>query len=147
MKWLFRQTEAPDQLRSERGAAAIEFALILPLLAVLMFAIFELGIVFYRQQLLAGAVREAARTGIIATEPRPTEADVAVAVSDYLGGVGLDPNLASVTVTGAGGAPGDDLSIQITYPYNSTVLSALTFFGPTIPDTMTQQADLVMQLE
>ncbi len=47
--------------RNERGAAAVEFALILPVLLFLFAGIAELGRVFYLQATLAGAAREGVR--------------------------------------------------------------------------------------
>lgn len=47
---------------SERGAAAVEFALILPILLTLVFGIIEFGWAFGQQVSLGNAAREAART-------------------------------------------------------------------------------------
>ena len=48
-------------LREERGAAAAEMALVLPLLVIMMFAGFEAGHYFYVEQKVVKAVREGAR--------------------------------------------------------------------------------------
>lgn len=47
---------------SERGAAAVEFALVVPLLLVLVMGIAEFGRAYNRQAILSGAAREGART-------------------------------------------------------------------------------------
>ena len=47
--------------REERGAAAAEMALVLPLLVIMMFAGFEAGHYFYIEQKVVKAVREGAR--------------------------------------------------------------------------------------
>lgn len=44
-----------------RGSAAVEFAFILPLMSVLLFAFFEAGRAFYTYNIAAGAARDAAR--------------------------------------------------------------------------------------
>lgn len=48
--------------RSERGASLIELALILPILALIVFGIIEFGLIFSEHQNLRQAVREGART-------------------------------------------------------------------------------------
>ncbi|NKX52544.1 pilus assembly protein, partial [Arthrobacter deserti] len=47
---------------AERGAVAVEFALILPILVALLLGIMEFGRAYYTQITLANAAREAART-------------------------------------------------------------------------------------
>jgi len=47
------------------GQSLIEFALILPLLALLILGLFDLGMAVYTQNLIANASREGARTGIL----------------------------------------------------------------------------------
>lgn len=49
--------------RGERGAAALEFALVLPLLIVLVFGMVDAGWAINRYSVLNNAVREGARTG------------------------------------------------------------------------------------
>lgn len=48
--------------RGERGAAAVEFALVVPLLLVLVLGIAEFGRAYNIESVLAGAAREGART-------------------------------------------------------------------------------------
>lgn len=51
------------RLRGERGSNAVEFALVLPLLIVILFGILWGGIAYDRQQTVAQAAREGARFG------------------------------------------------------------------------------------
>lgn len=48
---------------SERGATLVEFALVVPLLAVLLFGIVDFGLVLNRDSLINNAAREGAREG------------------------------------------------------------------------------------
>jgi Flp pilus assembly protein TadG len=48
--------------RNERGAAAVEFAFVAPLLVLLLAGIAEFGRAYYVQTTLSGAAREGART-------------------------------------------------------------------------------------
>jgi hypothetical protein len=55
-------------LRGERGASAVEFALVLPMMLLLFFAILEYGWYMVNQAVLTGAVSAGARAGIKANE-------------------------------------------------------------------------------
>lgn len=75
-----------SRLKSERGAELIEFALIFPLLLLVMLGIVDFGFLFQRYEVLTNATREGAR---LASLPSYGEADVKRRVCDYLttGGV------------------------------------------------------------
>jgi Flp pilus assembly protein TadG len=77
---------------SERGAAAVEFALILPLLIVLVFGIVQFSIAYNRAQGLHAAAREGAR---LASLPQTSQGDITSRVTSSLAGVPLDgaPNI------------------------------------------------------
>jgi Flp pilus assembly protein TadG len=53
------------KIRSERGAAVVEFAVILPLLLLIIFGIVEFGFIFYNKAMLTNASREGARRAIV----------------------------------------------------------------------------------
>lgn len=53
------------KLRREEGAAAVEFALILGLLAILIFGMLEFGLAFWQVQNLRAAAREGARVAAV----------------------------------------------------------------------------------
>jgi Flp pilus assembly protein TadG len=56
-------------LRTERGAAAVEFALVLPILLVLIFGIVEFGRAFQVRATLEAAAREGARVMAVQNDP------------------------------------------------------------------------------
>ncbi|WP_306231500.1 TadE family protein [Agrococcus beijingensis] len=60
--------------RSDRGAAAVEFALVLPLLVILTFGIIFFGYAFHLQTILDNAARDAVR---YYTLSEPAQASVA----------------------------------------------------------------------
>jgi Flp pilus assembly protein TadG len=80
---------------SERGSAAVEFALVLPLLVVLVFGIVQFGIAYNRTQGLQAAAREGAR---LASLPQSTQSDVTTRVNNALAGVPFDTP-PTITVT------------------------------------------------
>lgn len=50
---------------SRKGAAAVEFAIVLPLLILLLFGIIEFSVICYDKAMLTNAAREGARLGIV----------------------------------------------------------------------------------
>ena len=64
--------------RDEKGASAVEFALVLPVLFALLFGIIEFGAAFNAQISLTQAVREGVRVEALQTDqdPRDVTADV-----------------------------------------------------------------------
>src|SRR5215213_11630463 len=54
-----------QRLRREEGAAAVEFALISGVLALLIFGMLQLGLAFFELQNLRAATREGARVGAV----------------------------------------------------------------------------------
>lgn len=74
------------RLKSERGAELIEFALIFPLLLLVLVGMIDFGFLFQRYEVLTNAAREGARIAVL---PNYTAADVRSRVCGYLttGGV------------------------------------------------------------
>ena len=58
-------TSITTRLRSQRGAELIEFALIFPLLLLLMLGIVDFGFMFQRFEVLTNATREGARLAVL----------------------------------------------------------------------------------
>jgi Flp pilus assembly protein TadG len=71
----------------ERGAAAVEFAIVLPLLIVLVFGIVQFATAYNRVQGLHAAAREGAR---LASLPQTTQGDISARVTSSLVGVALN---------------------------------------------------------
>jgi len=55
----------PGIIKNERGASAVEFALILPILVILVFGIFEFAIAFNNYITITHAAREGARRAAV----------------------------------------------------------------------------------
>jgi Flp pilus assembly protein TadG len=113
-------------LRDEKGAAMVEFALILPLLIMLLFGSIEFGLLMYNKQVITNASREGARAGIVARTPRMTAAEIQQVVDDYAADYLVTFGSATAPVTtvdNSGGTLfGNDLQVTVTYPYEFLLL-------------------------
>lgn len=126
------------------GASAVEFALVLPLLLLLILGMVEFGTLFYRQAIISWSSREAARTGIVQATPKPTSGQVQAVASSVLSKAGLGASTMAVTVTGAGGAFGTDLTVLVESPYRFQFLPGLV---PGMPSSVTLRGRTVMKNE
>ena len=132
-------------LKREEGAAAVEFALVLPLLILILFGIIEFGLVLYRQEVITNASREGARYGIVIGSPRPTTGEIEDVVNTYLTNAGLNAGNATIEVTPPPVmSSGSDLTVRVVYPYNFLVLPN---FAASLTDTLNLSATTVMKLE
>jgi Flp pilus assembly protein TadG len=122
---------AQKKLRSESGASAVEFALLLPVLMMILFGIIEFGFALYRQAILTNASREGARLGIVQSIPAITDAQINAAIDNYLIPAGINPGDVSRTII-AGGVTGSPVRVTLTLPYTFTVLPGLTSVAPQI---------------
>ena len=108
----------------------MEFALILPLLLFVLFAIIEFSIAMYDKAVITNASREGARMGILfGPDPRPDAAAIAAVVSSYTAAnlISFGPSAPSTAVTGAPcapapAAPGAYITVSVAYTYNYFVL-------------------------
>ncbi len=110
--------------------AAIEFAIVLPVLVSLLFGSIEFSLLLYNQQIITNASREGARFGIVEGAPRKSEDQIKATVVNYSAGHLVTFGAAiplSVEVTGAGGSFGEDLTVRVTYNYGFLYLSNLGF--------------------
>jgi len=109
--------------RSQRGASAVEFAVIAPLFVALLFGIVEFGLILYTQSMLTNASREGARFGVVYCNPRRTPAEIQTVVQNFLNQMNLT-STAGVNVTYPDGNnnPGSRLRVQVNYQYQFFVL-------------------------
>jgi len=85
--------------QTDRGAVAVELALVLVVLIPLVFGIIQFGMYFNQQQGVHAAAREGAR---VASLPTSTAGQVQARVRDALDDVaGIDPSSASITISPA----------------------------------------------
>ena len=113
---------------NEHGAVAAEFALLLPVILLILFGTIEFGMIMYSREVITNASREGARAGIVQVSPKPTAGAITTIATTYLTGTGINPANVTITVTGAGGVNPATLTVTATYrypwliPYIPTVL-------------------------
>ena len=131
-----------DGAGSDRGAAAVEFALLLPLLLLIVFGIVDFGRAINAQITLTQAAREGARALALGQATYQTRADAAAI---GLSGVTVTDLPDSNGVTGCppgSGQAGDDAVVQVTYTF-TFITPVGSSFGP----TKTLSAEGVMPCE
>lgn len=88
--------------RNEHGAAAVEFALVLPLLMLFLFGIITFGIVFAQNLALGNGARQAARLGAVEGN---TCQEIWVEARENAISVGMDGDDVTVDVSRVGTGP------------------------------------------
>lgn len=128
--------------RGERGAAMVEFALVLPMLLILVFGIVDFGRAFQSWVTVTNAAREGARLGTVGG----TVSAICSRVTDTAGVSG-----ASCAVTYPGGnITGQSVAVKVSYNFAMiTPLGTLVsqFFGGSIPNTIPISTTADMRIE
>lgn len=126
-----RHKAVPQQ--AQLGAAAVEFALILPILLLVFFGMIELSLALYDKAILTNASREGARAGIVLSSPKLTDAQIRTVVLNYTNGALISlGSTTAPTVTIAQSTPAsfpNPLRVTVSYTYKGlgvgTLLGAL----------------------
>jgi Flp pilus assembly protein TadG len=106
-------------IKSERGQTMTEFAMVLPLLVVLLFGVIQFGIAFNNYVALTDAVRAASRKGAVSRE---SGNPVGACTSAGYGAAG-DLKASKLQVTcSSSWRQGDDVTVTGTYPYSINLL-------------------------
>ena len=126
-----RHKTVPQQ--AQLGAAAVEFALILPILLLVFFGMIELSLALYDKAILTNASREGARAGIVLSSPKLTDAQIRTVVLNYTNGALISlGSTTAPTVTIEQSTPAsfpNPLRVTVSYTYKGlgvgTLLGAL----------------------
>jgi len=118
----------------DRGQAAVEVALVLPLLVTVLLGLVQVGLIVRDQLLVTHAAREAARA--TAVDPAPEAARRAAVAAGS-----LDPDRLQVRTSGRDG-PGSRVRVALRYRVSTRV----PVIGPLIGD-IELRADATMRVE
>jgi Flp pilus assembly protein TadG len=120
-------------IKNQKGAAIVEFAIILPVLIIFVIGIIEGSLLFYNKQIITNASREGARAGIAKVDKYGTTVDgtyIDTLVKAYckqhlitFGGSKI-PN-SNTNISGSGSYPDGTITVTVNFPYNILVASAI----------------------
>jgi uncharacterized protein (UPF0333 family) len=115
------------QLRNRRGQALVEFALILPVILLLVVGMLEFARAWNLHQVMTDAAREGARRAVLANSVMDQDS-VRAAMWRHLAQFGYDPGYSTImsgaTITPIGNwkITGQNITITLALPYRFWVL-------------------------
>jgi Flp pilus assembly protein TadG len=140
---------------NEKGSTAVEFAILLPLLLLIIFGGIEYGLVMFNQQVITNASREAARAGIVVgSDSVDDPAVLQIALDycqDYLVTFETPAPLPTVTIARDAGNStefGHPLIVTVQFNYQFLLLPNLSsLFGGSFSSTLPLEAKTTMRHE
>lgn len=137
-----RKIRLQKKSSSRRGAAIVEFAVVVPVFLTLVAGTVELGRAIVVQQLLTNASREGAR--IAGYNTTLTTSTVTTAVNTYLSNDGITGATTTVSPSPASVAGGQSISVTVSIPFNSVSWLTSPFYlgGQTLQATSVMYREL-----
>jgi Flp pilus assembly protein TadG len=125
-------------LKNQKGQTMVEFAIVVPIVLLILFAIIQFGILFHNYVTLTDAVRAGARQGAVS---RHLSSGREAAVEDRVrdSAVNLDQGQLDVDVT-ATWNQGADVTVTATYPYDIDLLGFVISSGD-LTSTATERVE------
>jgi Flp pilus assembly protein TadG len=136
------------RLRCQKGVAAIEFAIVLPLLMMIVFGIIEFGLLMYDKQVITNASREGARIGI--SDAVVSDAEIEAVVANYVAnnlitfGSPTSPVTTIEPADRTGMVFGEDVTVTVTYDYDFLILPG---FVASLTGVQTLATTTVMKMQ
>ncbi len=132
--------------RGDRGAAAVEFALVMVPLLMIVFGIISYGFMLSFRQTLSQAATEGARAAAVQIDSTQRNGDAIAAVNDAMGGLtfqaatcgtkGLTCNVTGPTTCGSA----ECMTVTLTYAYRANAAVQVPFMGVIVPQTLSYSA-------
>jgi Flp pilus assembly protein TadG len=138
------------RLASETGSQLVEFALVLPILLLLIAGIAEFGFLFQSYEVTTNAAREGARLAVLPGNEEDDYAKVVARVNDYMTMSGLPGTFTTAAVPQAvpilGGSTANGVRVTVTYTYDALFIGPIvSIINQTFADTITYQATALMR--
>ncbi|GAA4426042.1 hypothetical protein GCM10023169_24450 [Georgenia halophila] len=104
----------------DRGSAAVEFALVVPLLILLVLGIAELGRAYHLQTMISGAARDGVRVMALQDDPAAARATTKASASE-LNLTDAQISVAPTTCASTASTPAATATVAVTYPMDFIV--------------------------
>jgi Flp pilus assembly protein TadG len=123
----FKRLRNKNRSRPKLGAAAVEFAVVSPILVLLLFGTIEACRIIYLRQTLTIAAYEATRIALV---PKSTSGQVIAAANNILTDRGVNDAVVTITPSSFSTAPIQSfIEVRVTAPANSNSLVKANFFA------------------
>jgi len=124
------------RFRSEKGQTMVEFAIALPILCLILFAVIQFGIVFNNYIALTDAARAGARKAAVS---RQTSDPTGACVTAIQNSSGLDQTKLGANCSSSW-QRASDVTATATYPYSISLLGFVVKSG-TLTSTTTERVE------
>jgi len=140
------------RLSSESGAELVEFALVLPILLLLIAGIADFGLLFHSHEVTTNAAREGARLAVLPGYDANGYAAVQTRVSSYIAAGGLTGAFTTTVTPQAvdlgGGLTANGVQVRVAYTHTFLFIGPIVgLINGTFATTLTYQTAAVMRTE
>ena len=127
------------QMKQERGQSVTEFALVLPLMMLILLGIVQFGMVFKQYLTLTDAVREGSRKAAVARHRADRVSYVQGAVVSSGSDLGPTFTNGNVSVSSTW-THGEDVVVRATFPFDINIIGIVVHSG-TMSSTATERVE------
>ncbi len=127
------KTSRRQDIRSDSGQTMVEFALVLPLLCLILFGVLQFGALYNDYITLTDASRVGARKAAVSRhEANPAGAAETAARNSA---AGMDQGQLEIDVSATGWEHGDSVTVEARYPYEIDLLGLVVASGELSSET------------
>jgi Flp pilus assembly protein TadG len=128
--------------KRQQGQTMVEFTLVFPVLAILLFGVIQFGIAFNNYLALTDAVRAGSRQASVARYLPDTQRQSKVESKVRASANNLNQSKLKVFVTTTSPTwdPGSDVTVRATYPYSISLLGVVVKSG-TLTSSTTERVE------
>ena len=126
-------------VRQERGQSVAEFALVLPLMMLILLGIVQFGMVFKQYITLTDAVREGSRKAAVSRHRADRDSYVKGAVVSAGSDLGATFTTTNVSVNSTWNH-GEDVTVRATFPFSINIIGIVVHSG-TMSSSATERVE------